>query len=57
MSHGYGSHKSVETQFDTTIVAAFEAVLAGADEKYRSGGRDLDFSQDLREIRQPAEVA
>jgi putative nucleotidyltransferase with HDIG domain len=49
--------QAVETQFDTTIVAAFEAVLAGADEKYRLGGRDLDFSQELRPIRQSAEVA
>lgn len=49
--------QAVESQFDTTIVAAFEAVLAGADEAYRSGGRDLDFSQDLAAIRQPAEVA
>jgi HD-GYP domain-containing protein (c-di-GMP phosphodiesterase class II) len=49
--------QSVESQFDTTIVAAFEAVLAGADEAYRSGGRDLDFSRDLRSIRHPAEVA
>ena len=29
--------QSVESQFDTTIVAAFEAVLAGADEAYRLG--------------------
>jgi putative nucleotidyltransferase with HDIG domain len=29
--------QAVETQFDTTIVAAFEAVLAGASELYRSG--------------------
>src|SRR5215211_5900537 len=49
--------QSVESQFDTSVVAAFEAVLAGADEKYRSGGRDLDFSQDLRPLSQPAEVA
>jgi putative nucleotidyltransferase with HDIG domain len=49
--------QAVESQFDTTVVAAFEAVLAGADDAYRSGGRDLDFSQDLREIRQTAEVA
>jgi putative nucleotidyltransferase with HDIG domain len=27
--------QAVETQFDTTIVAAFEAILAGADESYR----------------------
>jgi len=39
----------VESQFDTTIVAAFEAILAGADEEYRIGTR-TDFSladQDL----------
>jgi len=42
--------QAVESQFDTTVVAAFEAVLAGADEKYRLGGRDLDFSQDLRPL-------
>jgi putative nucleotidyltransferase with HDIG domain len=35
--------QAVESQFDTTIVAAFEAVLAGADEDYRTGTRD-DFS-------------
>jgi putative nucleotidyltransferase with HDIG domain len=29
--------QAVETQFDTTVVAAFEAVLAGATELYRSG--------------------
>ncbi len=28
--------QSVETQFDTAVVAAFEAVLAGADETYRT---------------------
>ena len=27
--------QAVETQFDTTVVAAFEAILAGANEKYR----------------------
>jgi putative nucleotidyltransferase with HDIG domain len=27
--------QAVETQFDTTVVAAFEAILAGADERYR----------------------
>jgi len=27
--------QAVETQFDTSIVAAFEALLAGADENYR----------------------
>jgi putative nucleotidyltransferase with HDIG domain len=41
--------QGVESQFDTTIVAAFEAILAGADEDYRTGRR-ADFSladQDL----------
>jgi HD-GYP domain-containing protein (c-di-GMP phosphodiesterase class II) len=28
--------QAVETQFDTSVVAAFEAILAGADEAYRS---------------------
>jgi putative nucleotidyltransferase with HDIG domain len=31
--------QAVETQFDTTVVAAFEAILATADEPYRSGTR------------------
>ena len=29
--------QAVETQFDTAVVAAFEAILAGRDEVYRSG--------------------
>jgi putative nucleotidyltransferase with HDIG domain len=29
--------QAVESQFDTTVVAAFEAILAGASESYRSG--------------------
>jgi putative nucleotidyltransferase with HDIG domain len=29
--------QAVETQFDTTVVAAFEAILAGANESYREG--------------------
>jgi putative nucleotidyltransferase with HDIG domain len=39
--------QAVESQFDTTIVAAFEAVLAGASEAYRSGQRE-DFSIEVR---------
>jgi putative nucleotidyltransferase with HDIG domain len=31
--------QAVETQFDTTVVAAFEAILAAADDDYRSGRR------------------
>jgi putative nucleotidyltransferase with HDIG domain len=29
--------QAVETQFDTSVVAAFEAILAGGNESYRSG--------------------
>jgi len=34
--------QAVESQFDTSVVAAFEAVLTGADEEYRTGRR-ADF--------------
>jgi putative nucleotidyltransferase with HDIG domain len=35
--------QAVETQFDTAVVAAFEAILAGASEDYRlAGGRDFE---------------
>jgi putative nucleotidyltransferase with HDIG domain len=34
--------QAVESQFDTSVVAAFEAILAGADEDYRLG-RSPDF--------------
>jgi putative nucleotidyltransferase with HDIG domain len=30
---------AADSQFDTTVVAAFEAILAGANEEYRSGER------------------
>jgi len=40
--------QAVTTQFDTTVVAAFEAILAGADESYRTGAR-ADFTIDARE--------
>lgn len=37
--------QAVGSQFDTTVVAAFEAILATADEEYRLGHRrDFDFS-------------
>jgi hypothetical protein len=29
--------QAVEAQFDTSVVAAFEAILAGASEEYRTG--------------------
>ena len=34
--------QAVESQFDTTAVAAFEAILAGATEEYRTATR-ADF--------------
>ena len=30
--------QAVESQFDTSVVAAFEAILASATEAYKSGG-------------------
>jgi HD-GYP domain-containing protein (c-di-GMP phosphodiesterase class II) len=36
--------QAVESQFDTAAVAAFEAILAGADEDYRLAHRE-DFTQ------------
>jgi putative nucleotidyltransferase with HDIG domain len=40
--------QAVEAQFDTTVVAAFEAILAGATESYRSGRQSvaMDRSDD-----------
>jgi putative nucleotidyltransferase with HDIG domain len=38
--------QAVESQFDTRMVAAFEAVLAGASEEYRSGLR-MDFKLEV----------
>jgi uncharacterized membrane protein len=35
--------QAVDSQFDTGVVAVFEAILAGATEAYRSGSRD-DFA-------------
>jgi putative nucleotidyltransferase with HDIG domain len=40
--------QAVETQFDTSVVAAFEAILAGASEEYR-GGVSVDFAREMRE--------
>ncbi|MFL5925391.1 MAG: HD-GYP domain-containing protein [Gaiellaceae bacterium] len=38
--------QAVETQFDTTVVAAFEAILAGATEDYRlARGRDFELNK------------
>jgi putative nucleotidyltransferase with HDIG domain len=48
--------QAVGTQFDTTVVAAFEAILATADEAYRSGtrGRFIDEMAEHEEQAQPA---
>lgn len=40
--------QAVESQFDTMIVAAFEAILAGATEDYRRGKR-MDFKLEIDE--------
>ena len=51
--------QAVETQFDTSVVAAFEAILASVDESYRSATGDLfrpgqpsvaDDSADMRGV-------
>jgi putative nucleotidyltransferase with HDIG domain len=46
--------QAVETQFDTTVVAAFEAILASADEAYREGSVRTGFDPPRLEF--PAEV-
>jgi putative nucleotidyltransferase with HDIG domain len=43
--------QAVETQFDTTVVAAFEAILAGADENYRAGLRLASRPAAIPELR------
>ncbi len=40
--------QAVETQFDTSVVAAFEAILAGAAEEYRVA-KSADFMFEVRE--------
>jgi putative nucleotidyltransferase with HDIG domain len=45
--------QAVESQFDTTVVAAFEAILAGSSEEYRAGHRD-DFTLETQRAQQPA---
>jgi putative nucleotidyltransferase with HDIG domain len=45
--------QAVESQFDTAVVAAFEAILAGSSEAYRAGRRD-DFSLETQRADQPA---
>jgi putative nucleotidyltransferase with HDIG domain len=48
--------QAVESQFDTTVVAAFEAVLASASEMYRSGQRE-DFSLEIKDAQRTLRVA
>jgi putative nucleotidyltransferase with HDIG domain len=45
--------QAVETQFDTSVVAAFEAILAGATEQYRVA-TSVDFAIEMREYEQGA---
>lgn len=40
--------QAVESQFDTAVVAAFEAILAGATDEYRAGSRS-DFRLEVQE--------
>jgi HD-GYP domain-containing protein (c-di-GMP phosphodiesterase class II) len=38
--------QAVESQFDTSVVAAFEAILTGANDEYRAGRRaDFQLSE------------
>jgi putative nucleotidyltransferase with HDIG domain len=48
--------QAVDSQFDTSIVAAFEAILAGADETYRVG-RLNPFAEALTSPEIPAPIA
>jgi len=46
--------QAVGTQFDTAVVAAFEAILATADESYRSG-RGSSFMRERDQLKQDTE--
>jgi putative nucleotidyltransferase with HDIG domain len=44
--------QAVETQFDTAVVAAFEAVLVGASDDYRAGSHtEFEFARQERALR------
>jgi putative nucleotidyltransferase with HDIG domain len=47
--------QAVETQFDTSIVAAFEAILAGVDENYRTA-KGAEFMLDRRELEDDSDI-
>ena len=49
--------QAVETQFDTTVVAAFEAILAAAGEDYRSGRGSSFMRERLRLEQDEIEIA
>jgi putative nucleotidyltransferase with HDIG domain len=46
--------QAVGTQFDTAVIAAFEAILATADENYRSG-RGASFMREREQLERSAE--
>jgi len=48
--------QAVGTQFDTAVVAAFEAILATADENYRSG-RGSSFTRERAQLERDGEDA
>ena len=49
--------QAVESQFDTSVVAAFEAILAGATEEYRTGQRfDFKLDESDGDVKHPAEA-
>jgi putative nucleotidyltransferase with HDIG domain len=48
--------QAVETQFDTSVVAAFEAILAGSTEEYRLG-KSVDFALEMRGHEEESEAA
>jgi putative nucleotidyltransferase with HDIG domain len=50
--------QAVETQFDTTVVAAFEAILATSDENYRRAkGDDFGWAEQESDSREPERSA
>jgi HD-GYP domain-containing protein (c-di-GMP phosphodiesterase class II) len=48
--------QAADSQFDTAVVAAFEAILAGAPEEYRLARRD-DFKFEIQETTPAAAAA
>ena len=53
---GCGSRRLWRANLTRSVVAAFEAVLAGASEAYRSGQRE-DFSLEAKRAELPLRVA